>query len=75
MTERATFTLDDDAFAFLNSTAGANRSAYINQLLKAEKRRVMERKLQQANQEEAQDSEYQGELSAWETTLSDGLSQ
>jgi antitoxin CcdA len=75
MTERATFTLDDDAFAFLHSAAGANRSAYINQLLKAEKRRVMERKLQQANQEEAQDSQYQCDLAEWENTLSDGLSQ
>lgn len=70
MGERVTFTLDDDAFAFLNSAAGADHSAYINQLLKAEKHRVMKRKLQQANQEEAQDAEYQAELSAWETTLS-----
>jgi len=73
MTTRTTFTIEDEAFTFLNSMAGDNRSAYINQLLKKEKQRILEKAIMKANQEEAEDLEYQEELSDWEETLSDGL--
>ncbi len=73
MTIRATFTIEDETFSFLNNMAGNNRSAYINQLLKKEKQRVLEKAIMKANQEEAEDLEYQKELSGWEETLSDGL--
>ncbi|MGR3303853.1 MAG: type II toxin-antitoxin system MazE family antitoxin [Candidatus Scalindua sp.] len=73
MTNRATFTIEDEAFAFLNSMANNNRSAYINRLLKKEKQRILEKAIMKANQEEAEDLEYQEELSDWEETLSDGL--
>ena len=73
MTIRSTFTIDDEASAFLKSMAGNNRSAYINQLLKKEKQRILEKAIVKANQEEAEDLEYQEELSDWEETLSDGL--
>ena len=73
MVERATFSLDKDAFAFLKTVGGKNKSAYINDLLKRERQRMLEEAIFQANQEEAKDVEYQEELSDWEATLSDGL--
>jgi predicted CopG family antitoxin len=74
VTNRTTITLDDDAYAFLEALAGGNRSAYINNLLKEEKQRVMEKQIMRANQEEAEDLAYQEELMDWDVTLSDGLS-
>lgn len=74
MAERATFSLDDDAAAFLKTAGGKNRSAYISDLLKREKQRILEEAILQANQEEAETA-YQEELSMWDATLSDGLSR
>jgi antitoxin CcdA len=73
MTYRATFTLDQDTFAFLKKMGGKNRSAFINDLLKKEKRRTLEKAILQANKEEAGDAAYQEELRDWEETLEDGL--
>ncbi|MBS0300089.1 MAG: CopG family transcriptional regulator [Proteobacteria bacterium] len=74
MTHRTTITLDDEAYLFLNDIAGDNRSAYINELLKQERKNFLKQALIKANQEEASDLDYQEELQAWENTLSDGLS-
>ncbi len=74
MTHRTTITLDDENYAFLNNIAGENRSTYINELLKQERRNHLKQALLKANQEEAEDSDYQQELKDWEKTLSDGLS-
>ena len=71
---RATITLDNEAFAFLESFAGSNRSAFINQLIKKEKRRRLQEAIRKANVEEAADTSYQKELSEWESTSDDGLS-
>jgi hypothetical protein len=73
MTERATFSIDNDTFAFLQSAAGNNRSAFINRLLKEEKKRTLDKLIAQANREEAEDSEYQNELAEWDIALADGL--
>jgi len=73
MTHRTTITLDDDSFAFLNSVAGDNRSAYINQLLKQQRKNALKEALLKANQEEAEDTSYQEELQEWDNTISDGL--
>ncbi|MCC6921898.1 MAG: CopG family transcriptional regulator [Nitrosomonas sp.] len=73
MTHRITITLDDDIFAFLNQVAGDNRSAYINQLLQQERNNFLKQTLIKANREEAEDMDYQEELQAWDSTLSDGL--
>jgi len=75
MIERATFSLEEENFAFLNMVGGKNKSAYINNLLKREKQKTLEEAILQANQEEAEDATYQEELSAWDLTLSDGLSK
>jgi antitoxin CcdA len=74
MTHRTTITLDDEVYLFLNDVAGDNRSAYINELLKQERKNFLKQALIKANQEEAADLDYQEELQAWENTLSDGLS-
>ncbi len=73
MTHRATFTLEPDAFAFLQQMGAENRSGYINELLKREKRRTLEHAILLANREEAGDKEYQEELTAWDASLDDGL--
>lgn len=73
MTHRVTITLDEETFEFLNDVASNNRSAYVNQLLKQERRNFLQAALRKANQEEAEDTNYQEELQTWESTLSDGL--
>lgn len=73
--QRATFTLDEETLAFLGEVAGNNKSAYINGLLQKEKRRQLEQAIQKANQEEAEDSEYQVQLAPWDNTSSDGLTE
>lgn len=73
MTSRATFTLEEESVEYLKKAGGSNRSAFINKLLKEEKQRQLEKAILKANQEEAEDSAYQEELSDWDITLSDGL--
>ncbi|WP_090330373.1 CopG family transcriptional regulator [Nitrosomonas sp. Nm51] len=73
MMHRTTITLNDSNFTFLNSVAGNNRSAYINHLLEQQRKIVLKEKLLKANQEEAEDENYQNELQEWNSTASDGL--
>ncbi len=73
MAHRITITLDDDSFAFLNSVAGDNRSAYINQLLKQQRKNALKETLLKANQEEAEDKSYQEGLQEWDNAISDGI--
>lgn len=71
--QRTTVTLDEEAMNFLMASAQDNKSAYINNLLKQEKRRLLEQKILQSNLEEAGDEAYQEELSTWDITSQDGL--
>ncbi len=73
MTVRATFTLEKKIMAFLDQVAGGNRSAYVNRLLKEDRRRFLEKAILKANLEEAADEAYQAELAEWDATLEDGL--
>lgn len=73
MSHRATISLEDEAFAFLNRVGGKNKSAYINALLKRERQRTLEAAVLRANREEAADAGYQDALSVWDETLLDGL--
>ena len=73
MTTRTTITLDDDAYTFLEAEAGKNKSAFINKVLKKERKRSLEKAILKANKEGAEDAEYQEEISNWDETLSDGL--
>lgn len=73
MTYRTTITLEPEAFAFLGTVDNGNRSRYINALLKQEQQKHLEEAILKANQEEAEDLEYQAELRDWDETLPDGL--
>jgi hypothetical protein len=75
MTTRTSFTLDEEAFAFLRDFGGKNKSAFINTLLKKERQRHLQKKILSANLEEAGDADYQKELAGWDATLLDGLDQ
>ncbi|MCP4164528.1 MAG: CopG family transcriptional regulator [Chloroflexi bacterium] len=73
MTVRATFTLEEEIMTFLKQVAGSNRSAYVNQLLNTERQRLLEADILKANLEEANDENYQAELTDWDVVLEDGL--
>lgn len=73
MAEQATISLDEEASAFLDQAAGNDKSAYVNELIKKEKQRVLKQAVLKANQEEAQDDAYHSSLSEWDIALSDGL--
>ena len=75
MTHRTTVSIDDSNYAFLNAVAGNNRSAYINDLLEKERKNSLRKAILSANQEEADDPEYQSDLEVWDETLGDGLAQ
>ena len=68
MANRATFTLDEEAYAFLRTFGGANKSAFINSLLKRERRRYLQKRILKANLEEADDANYQQKLAEWDVT-------
>ncbi len=73
MTYRTTITLDDEAATFLKQQGGDNKSAFITRLIRDERRRALHEAVLEANREEAEDADYQAELSEWDATLSDGL--
>ena len=73
MAHRTSFTLDDDAYVFLRTRGGKNKSAFINDLLRKARQRDLREKILAANLEEAADAGYQEELAPWEGTLSDGI--
>ncbi len=73
MSNRATFTLEDEAFDYLKQVGNGNKSAYVNHLLLEEKKRRLKQAILRANREEAEDKEYQEELAVWDDTLADGL--
>lgn len=73
MAERATFTIEEENYQFLVKSGGRNRSAFINRLLKEERRRMLAKKLLKANREETDDLNYQSEIAEWDSTLLDGI--
>lgn len=73
MTYRATITLDEDVFEYLQTKAGRNRSAYINALIKKDQANSLAAAILRANHEEANDREYRRECSDWDATMFDGL--
>jgi hypothetical protein len=75
MANRATFTLDEEAYSFLRTFGGKNKSAFINGLLKKERLIYLQKKILRANLEEAGDAVYQQELAEWDVTALDGIDQ
>lgn len=73
MAHRATISLDDECFEFLEKVVGDNRSAYINQVLKERYQAWLKEACIKANIEETNDAEYQKELRLCDVTLRDGI--
>lgn len=71
--QKVTITLEDDILQFVDSQAKGNRSAYINALLAEYRRCSLESQMISALQEDAQDSEYQAEVAAWDSVVGDGI--
>ncbi|UBM60040.1 hypothetical protein LAG90_05195 [Marinilongibacter aquaticus] len=68
-----TISLDQDAFGFLVTEAGKNRSRFINDLLLSERERMLKGQIHAANLEEVEDIEYKSELTDWEIAAGDDL--
>lgn len=78
MAKKVTITLDDDILAFVDRQAvalenKANRSGYINQVLAAHRRVVLETETIAALQEDTEDPEYHAEVAAWDCVAGDGI--
>lgn len=72
MSKKISITLDDQSLLFIDQQT-KNRSAFINNLLLKEKKRLFLQELARAYEEQAQDSEFQEELADWDVVVGDGL--
>ncbi len=72
MSEKVSITLDDEVLNFVDQLT-SDRSSFINDILLKEKRRVLMKDLEDAYKEQADDPEFQEEISAWDVTMDDGL--
>lgn len=70
---QVTVTLEDDILEFLDRQAQGNRSSYINALLAEHRRRILEAEMIAALKQDAEDPEYQAEISAWDSVVGDGI--
>lgn len=72
MSKKVSITLDDEVLEFVDRLA-SNRSSFINEILSKEKQRVLMKELEDAYKEQANDPEFQEEISVWDVTVGDGL--
>ncbi|MBD2654519.1 hypothetical protein H6G45_13715 [Synechocystis sp. FACHB-383] len=72
MSKKVSITLDDDILDFVDQLT-SNRSSFINDILWQEKRRNFMKELEDAYKDQADDPEFQEEVSVWEITVGDGL--
>lgn len=72
MSKKVSITLDDEVLDFVDQLA-SNRSSFINNILWKEKQRVFMKELEDAYKEQANDPEFQEEISVWDVTVDDGL--
>jgi len=72
MSKKVSITLDDEVLGFVDQLA-SNRSSFINDILWKEKKRVFMKELEDAYKEQADDPEFQEEISVWDVTVGDGL--
>lgn len=70
---KISITLDGDILDFVNERARSNRSGYINSILAQEKRRIFMQELEEAYQQQSEDSDFQAEISEWDVTVGDSL--
>jgi predicted transcriptional regulator len=72
MSKKVSITLDDEILEFVDRLA-SNRSSFINNILRQEKRRIFMKELEDAYKDQANDPELQQEISVWDVTVGDGL--
>jgi hypothetical protein len=72
MSKKISITLDDEILHFVDRRT-SNRSSFINSILWQEKKRIFMEDLAKAYEEQANDPEFQEEVSAWDVTVDDGL--
>ena len=72
MSKKVSITLDDEVLDFVDRLA-SNRSSFINDVLWQEKRKVFMKELEDAYTDQANDLEFQEEVSAWDIAVGDGL--
>ncbi|NJK47718.1 hypothetical protein HC931_05635 [Candidatus Gracilibacteria bacterium] len=72
MSKKVSITLDDEVLDFVDRLA-SNRSSFINDVLWREKRRVFMKELEDAYKDQANDLEFQEEISVWDIAVGDGL--
>jgi hypothetical protein len=70
--KKVNITLYDEVLKFVDQLA-KNRSSFINDVLWKEKRRIFMEKLEDAYKEQANDPDFQKEISVWDVTVGDGL--
>ena len=72
MSKKVSITLDDEVLTFVDRLA-SNRSSFINDILRKEKRRLFMKELEDAYKEQMNDQDFQEEISVWDVTVGDGL--
>ena len=72
MSKKVSITLDDEVVDFIDQLT-SNRSSFINNILRQEKRRIFMKELEDAYKDQANDPELQQEISVWDVTVGDGL--
>jgi hypothetical protein len=72
MTKRVSICLEDSVLEFLDKIT-ENRSAYINELVAQQQKISLERELEAAYKEQAEDPKFQEEIEAWDCTVGDGI--
>jgi len=72
MSKKVSITLDDEVLSFVDRLA-SNRSSFINDILRKEKKRLFMKELEDAYKEQMNDQDFQEEISVWDVTVGDGL--
>lgn len=72
MSKKDSITLDDEILEFVDRLA-SNRSSFINDILWQEKKRIFMQELEDAYKHQADDPEFQEEISVWDVVVGDGL--
>jgi hypothetical protein len=71
--QKVTITLEEDILQFIDQYAKGNRSGYINALLAEHRRQTLVAEMIAALKQDAEDPEYQAEISAWDNVAGDGI--
>ncbi len=72
MSKKVSITLDDEILNFVDELT-SDRSSFINEVLWKEKKRIFRQELEDAYTEQANDPDFQQEISVWDVTVGDGL--